>query len=769
MEVPTTTSKDMGSSPESLGIAPVKPKQSKSRNGCVTCKAKRLKCDESKPTCHQCQKRGVTCGGYKKDFKWRAFEESALGGKAPKSLRKSTGNGVTKPKKNPPPPLLSGTAFLDQSITTATGPPRRSPNESIYETPSPSPYQSSAGFLSSFVPSEINPVFVSGRRNIHGMCSELVQSSNSVHKSIGPLLYLNPLEEQNDSSFTINKKEDGVEEEVEGDHERHFYKPDDIGIPTIIKEEVDVDDDDDDDDDDDEVVDIVRTETPRDWLFRRRCSLSPSAFSTHSTNSQSSRESFTSVHDIFRRPTFDFNAPEMLLLHFDKNTCGIMSVKDGPTENPWRTMIWPLATQSPALYHAIASMTAFHMSRDRPSLRVEGIEHMRQSATALAQGFSRGTIRNDAALATTLVLAFSEAFDRHTSSGTKHLRGANELVNRALAKFRTSESSPESKKMFSFLYNVWVYLDVLARLTSEDDNGVQTLVHGPLSHTNQVDPLLGCAATLFPLIGRVASLVQKVRKTDKNSLPIINEAMDIKTQLENWIPEAYYEEPQDPLSDVEHCVKTAEAYQYATLLYLHQAVPELQSPTAHELAEKVMQAIATIPMKSRSCIVHIYPLLAAGCEAVGKERDWVNSRWENMCSLMWIGNIDKAWEVVREVWSRRDSFELERQRMQTPPPSTSRYHSPPIEEPSSKRVSGGGIEVADYGVWESQADSENSRYKKFRMMAWSTPDPAIKRNKRTAPAAVGHEEGESWFEFTVRGKLHWISVMKDRNWEVLLG
>lgn len=100
--------------------------------------------------------------------------------------------------------------------------------------------------------------------------------------------------------------------------------------------------------------------------------------------------------------------------------------------------------------------------------------------------------------------------------------------------------------------------------------------------------------------------------------------------------------------------------------------------------------------------------------------------------------------------------------MQTPPPSMSRYNSPPIEEPSSKRVSAGGMEVADCGVWGPQADSENSKYKKLRMMAWSTPDPANKC-KRTAPA--GHEEGESWFEFTVRGKLHWISVMKDRNWE----
>jgi hypothetical protein len=49
--------------------------------GCITCKTKRLKCDETKPTCQQCAKRSVTCGGYKKDFKWRPFEEATFAGK----------------------------------------------------------------------------------------------------------------------------------------------------------------------------------------------------------------------------------------------------------------------------------------------------------------------------------------------------------------------------------------------------------------------------------------------------------------------------------------------------------------------------------------------------------------------------------------------------------------------------------------------------------------------------------------------------------------
>ncbi|GAQ47054.1 hypothetical protein AtubIFM56815_003875 [Aspergillus tubingensis] len=33
--------------------------------GCVTCKARRVKCDEAKPECHSCQRLNLRCGGYK--------------------------------------------------------------------------------------------------------------------------------------------------------------------------------------------------------------------------------------------------------------------------------------------------------------------------------------------------------------------------------------------------------------------------------------------------------------------------------------------------------------------------------------------------------------------------------------------------------------------------------------------------------------------------------------------------------------------------------
>jgi hypothetical protein len=289
------------------------------------------------------------------------------------------------------------------------------------------------------------------------------------------------------------------------------------------------------------------------------------------------------------------------------------------------------------------------------------MEHMRLSLGYLARGFQDGNIQTDAALATTLVLAFAEAFDTHITTGVQHLRGAKALVSQALTTKRSSPPGGVAVKRFRFLYNVWVYLDVLARLTSDDDDGGHAfgipLSHGPLSSSSEVDPLLGCSATLFPLIGRVAAIAQCVRKTSRNSEALITQAAEVKAHIEAWSPEGSYESPDDPTSSVGNCVNTAEAYRWATLLYLHQAVPELPSLPAHQLAAMVIRLLATVPISSRSCIIHIYPLLVAGCEAVTPEdRAWVKARWQAMSDRLWIGNVKKAWEVVAEVWDRRDRF-----------------------------------------------------------------------------------------------------------------
>lgn len=483
---------------------------------------------------------------------------------------------------------------------------------------------------------------------------------------------------------------------------------------------------------------------------------------------------------LYRQPEVQAGSPEMLMLRFDKQTCGILSVKDGPTENPWRTLIWPLARDSPALYHAIASMTAFHTSKERPALRVDGMEHMRRSIRSLASGIEK--MRTETALATTLVLAFSESWDQHISTGIEHLRGAKILVNQALLSHKQRAVTGDDLARLKFLCNTWVYMDVIARLTSVDedentdfdhDNALFPFNTNPFlssGKTTELDPLMGCAATLFPLIGRVANLCRKVRKVETNSIAIISQAIELKEAIEQWSPPpgTVFERPEDPSAEIQHALQTAEAYRYATLLYLHQAIPEIPSLTSAQLAKKVLIYLATVPLSSRLVIVQIYPLLAAGCEAWDSEdRQWVEERWQSMASRMWIGNVDRCWEVMQEVWARRDAAEKEKadkEKARRPGGGMGMVHSE-----SSKRkfeeelMLEEGFSFSDMldGVNTGDGMSGGPPSKKHRnSIGANSFGMGSSGNRRHEPITEDMDP-----DLTVRGRLHWVGVMKDWEWE----
>ena len=522
---------------------------------------------------------------------------------------------------------------------------------------------------------------------------------------------------------------------------------------------------------DDDVEEIVRRPdaAAEGWIMRLP-SPSPSSSSSSSDGSR-----FEPLNSIYRQPDVHPGSPEMLMLRFDRQTCGILSVKDGPNENPWRTLVWPLAHDSPALYHAISSMTAFHTSKEKPEMRVEGMEHMRRSLNSLQAGIK--SMRTDTALATTLVLAFSESWDQHVSTGIEHLRGAKILVNQALVMHRQNALSGQELVRLKFLCNTWVYMDVIARLTSIDGDestdfdAVLCPSGGPLGLNNEVDPLMGCASTLFPVIGRVANLVRRVTRSSDNSPPIVSQAQVLKTALEEWKAPAFFEPPEDPTSEIQHSLQTAEAYRWATLLYLHQAVPEIPSLPAAHLAKKVLVYLATVPLTSRAIIVQIYPLLAAGCEAVDPEdRAWVQERWAAMASRMWIGNIDRCWEVIREVWDRRDSHDAAdryRQAFRHPTnlPTAAFVLSPTAENAKRKFAAAAGQDRSPM-EWHERPERFGGGGGKRRATQGEMGLPApvrLEGGRRTGGEVV--MEDSLLFERTVRGRQHWVGVMKDWGWE----
>ncbi|KAL9583001.1 MAG: hypothetical protein Q9212_002965 [Teloschistes hypoglaucus] len=760
-----------------------RPKQSKSRNGCVTCKGKRLKCDESKPSCQQCKKRKVPCGGYKKDFKWRAFEESTF---------------TTKPIPSPNPSMrtLRPGVTTDDLLASATMPltaavhlPQdHSSDYDDYDRLEASLAYSETGpgdHCTSFRPSwtphgHLIPQFRNSTA-FYPTSDDLVPYHEQDHPPLhyfGSDLRLDAASPMLDDEGMLHLNATSSSPRCGSTSPRHMarFPPDSdsthISIdssypsqpPSTRRHNSVTQSTSETPQHDNHVEEVVRQSQVlgNEWLM-------PAPL-PHFSEGPGVLNVSPFVSSIYDRPTLSATSPEMLLLRFDRQTCGILSVKDGPTENPWRTMIWPLAQESPALYHALISMTAFHTSKNRFQMRVEGVFHMRKSIKYLAHGLANNDIRMDAALATTLALAFSESWDLHTSTGIQHLRGAKAMVNHARVHARRNRMTQEETARLQFLCSTRVYMDVIARLTSVDDdesNDFDITLNGsvgPSEARHKVDPLMGCASTFFPLIGRVANLVRRVSRTTRNTINIISQANELKTAVEAWRPPEMFEAPDDTTSDIEHSLDTAEAYRWATLLYLHQAVPEMPSRTSEELAQKVLVYLLKVPVSSRAVIVQIYPLLAAGCEVTSLEdRAWVKNRWVAMMQRMLIGNLDRCWEVVKEVWDRRDKMESERARFLSRTIHAGRSNSVQYNnknmvyrQPSSGNVFDAVDRLYD-GSWRKrQHDVED----------WETATSMV-ANGPHRRSSERIEELEH--DRTVRGRLHWVGVMKDWEWEILLG
>ncbi|KAB8201103.1 fungal-specific transcription factor domain-containing protein [Aspergillus parasiticus] len=490
-------------------------------------------------------------------------------------------------------------------------------------------------------------------------------------------------------------------------------------------------------------------------------SVSPSLFQFAGTSvSPRSRNTDISL-GLFKEPAISAGSPERLILHFDRYTCGILSVKDGAHENPWRTLIWPLAKDTPALYHAIFSLSAFHCSKKNPSLKVYGMEHMRRSIACMVQDIQN--MRADAALATSLALAFADTWDRDTRSCIQHLRGAKALVAQVVGLGLQAGLCATDLDRIRFLYNTWLYMDVIARLTSLEESGDQkidlSILQLPKGAVHEIDPLMGCATTLFPLIDRVAQLIQRVRKTNSNSISLVSEAIELKRRVEQWEPPDWFEPPEDPTSEVQHSIQIAHAYRWATILYLHQAVPEMPCEPASELAKRVLLLLATVPPSSRTTIIQMFPLLAAGCEADQEEdRQWVLGRWRSIQTRLMLGSIDRCIDVVHEVWIRRDQFEAEKQQRQFR--GAGRSSSLDDREPV-------GRDGLPYGNMAPGNLNNPAMFAKESYRRPAADDRAISSrgtgNPRRSSAVSPLENIE--FEKTVRGNLHWVSVMQEWDWE----
>lgn len=471
-----------------------------------------------------------------------------------------------------------------------------------------------------------------------------------------------------------------------------------------------------------------------------------------------------SVEDDPANPQVSEDEREKITMLFLKTTCHNLSIEEDSDKNPWKTVIWPMAQQYPALYHALAALTCFHTSKAQPQLRIDGQRHLHTSAHLLSVGINKSEIPLDAALAATLALGFAETWDNESAAtGMTHITGAGVLLQQILQNRTTGVYTQQEEARLEFLYNTWTYMDVIARFTCLDlcppvpDSLVAATVGRLDFNTSKLDPLMGYATSFFPIMRRVADLICKVRVKNacRNSPVIISQALELKRNIEDWVPPVDLELIEDHSQLTTDAIQTAEAYRWSILGLLYQAVPELPNQTSYgELAQKILVYIATIPLSSPTIIVHILPLIVAGNDAVEEEdRDFVRDRWKAMSKRLVTGIVERALDITEEVWKRRDDYWQARGLSRMSEDAGQPEGISPTNNVNYSTGSGAGSpNSGGFPAVVNQARPPSRKVNPFPISA------AFKKGVDTITRSGS-------IDYTVRGSLHWLGVMKDWQWQ----
>jgi hypothetical protein len=424
------------------------------------------------------------------------------------------------------------------------------------------------------------------------------------------------------------------------------------------------------------------------------------------------------------------DSPEVLLSHFRDQICPMLSIT-GSQENMWKSLVLPLVHNSQSLCLAISALTALHISTNNTSsiqLHAHGAGLLLQSFRSLQSELNR-TERMIGTLATIILLASWTGWSEGLHHAKTHMNGASALLSQIGSRYmqQTWRFSSNEKCALMFLVSTFVHIAALSSLVHAaiakgnirfltdsmvaDGMGGFQMRHGFLGTTHpliSLDPWLDCLSTSIYLMKQAALVCHDVVSGTSTSSAICQRATRLKQEIEGWTPTIRRPRSRAQLftADEEYMLHTAEAYRYATLLYLHQAVPEMLSASSQQLATTAIAHLCSCPPSATITFAQTYPLFVAGCEVTSKEdRQWVKERWTTKMMCMRVPNISKCWEITQEVWKRRDAYKQMRR--------------------------------------ESSVS-----------------------HQRCAASQCPVEAEDMDVEFTVKGSLHWAQIMKERDWEV---
>ncbi|KAF2132145.1 hypothetical protein P153DRAFT_285219 [Dothidotthia symphoricarpi CBS 119687] len=544
----------------------LRAKKTKSRNGCGRCKLKRLKCDETAPSCLQCKKRNATCPGYEKTLKWSTKYEV---------LQPMNFNG------SPPKPRSTvNTTAISSKIT-----------ESVL---SPS-VANGIEALAAVLPASKKDT-APGERDTPGQTTPLLQSPPAledppfVHESSPDdddfTQYVDPFlgEDVIDPSLL-----DGLVDAISLPHDDGSFDPfDGLDLDPGPYE--------------DHEMDMRDLSYSQNVFSSSSSSCSALAIRTPNRDS-SSRLSRSLLLDFYRLPSPSPNpsSPDdvesLLIQHYFKDVCAVFSSFDSVL-NPFRTTISRVYKESPSINYAIQSMAAAHLANTFPNTATIGRELQRKAHDALQEELplvQSGLGNSTKTFLSIMLLGLTTCWHDSSDLGTEYLSTARSLI---LPKLLSRSEDDEVQREAQFFEESLIHWEMLMGFVTEDatsfspPSGLR-----PRVVSKQSTPAARCpGGKIVPhpwtgivpmfqfLLAEVGRLIRRERLMDKDS------AMDFKRRQENFQNAMSLEEDLlavecpsvDTVADTgdertpkQHFVKIAEVYRCAGLLELYRVFPSI--------------------------------------------------------------------------------------------------------------------------------------------------------------------------------------------------
>ncbi|KAI9737600.1 MAG: hypothetical protein M1818_005604 [Claussenomyces sp. TS43310] len=389
-------------------------------------------------------------------------------------------------------------------------------------------------------------------------------------------------------------------------------------------------------------------------------------------------------------PLLDFNPPAFMEFSSRKSQralvdhfCNVLShliVFKEDTGNPFQQLVLPLSHASSPVLNAIYALSSAHLESRGVENEERSLDFHNKALQGLAQLIERNDANREETLGAIMLLVYYEVLVQRGSSNivTDHLKGAMTIM-----KSRSQHESPTSL----FLQRAFRFYDVISALSfgtapiSSMPPTLSPFILPPkpeATSLGSVDTLLGMATDLWPIIHRLAKLLdtqREIQAAETNYNPLKTTVLRtefystsdaIELALKNWMPTSPTTSPPPDTSAnpdlfedarMRSILNNAEAYRQSALVYLYRYVKTCprRSDKVQSHAQLALQACHRVVKWGGPMSALLWPLFISACEAVeAEDREAARAAFDGSSKRQGMMNIVRAWEVVEEVWHNDD-------------------------------------------------------------------------------------------------------------------